>query len=269
MSKRYFGGSTVKGQVRRLKATSFKQLVEHYFNAPVAKKFSRKEFHSYDSETAKLVKDGPFVTAAVFKAPEDGECARTLENCTACTLALLDFDSVSEMDKLNGFVDYASQFYDAPEFVRSSLYPFNFVFYETISSKPNDRRVRILVDLQEMPVHMHKPAVLRIADLLGITVSRWKGRVESMTLPLPMFRPVQFADEHYAAILADRTDGLEMEELDIPEPDEGLDDDSDRTYGYQGTGFDSDDMMYLPVAGISIENIKEILGYLEIGRAHV
>lgn len=267
-SKRYYGGSTVKGMVRRLKASSFKQLVEHYFNAPVAKKFTRKEYHSYDSDTAKLVKDGPFVTAAVFNAPEDGECARTLENCLACTLALLDFDSVSESDKLNGFVDYAQQFYEAPEFVRASLYPFNFVMYETISSTPNSRRVRILIDLQEMPVEMHKPAVLRIADLLGITVNRWKGRVESMTLPLPMFRPVQFQDEAYGAILADRTDGLELEELDIPEPEEGLDDDSGRTYGYQGAGFDDDDLMYLPVAGVTIENVREILGYLDADKTY-
>ena len=268
-SKTYYGGSTVKGQVRRLKATSFKQLVEHYFNAPVAKKFNRKEFHSYDSETMKLAKDGPFVTAAVFNAPEDGECDRTLANCTACTLALLDFDSITDKDHADGCVDYAAQFYDAPEFVRNALYPFNFVFYETISSKPGDRRVRILVDLQEMPVSMHKPAVLRIADLLGITVSRWKGRIESMTLPLPMFRPVQFQDEAYAAILADRTDGLEMEELDIPDAsDEGLDDDSDRTYGYTGTGFDDDDLMHVPVAGVSIENVKEILGHLDADKSY-
>ena len=261
--KRYFGGSTVKGLVRRLKAHSFKQLVEHYFNAPVAKKFSRKEFHSYDSETAKLVKDGPFVCAAVFNAPEDGECDRNLGNCIGCTLALLDFDSLTDKDRADGCVDYAQQFYDAPEFVRSALFPFNFVFYETISSKPNARRVRILVDLQEMPVAMHKAAVLRVADLLGITVNRWKGRVESMTLPLPMFRPVQFHEEEYTAILADRTDGLEMDELDIPEPDEGLDEDDDRTYGYTGKGFDDDDLMYLPVAGISLDNVREILGHLD------
>ena len=261
--KQYFGGSTVKGQVRRLKATSFKQLVEHYFNAPVAKKFNRKEFHSYDSETAKIAKDGPFVTAAVFNASGDSECDRTLTNCIGCTLALLDFDSVTPTDRTEGFVDYAQQFYDAPEFVRSALYPFNFVFYETISSKPGARRVRILVDLQEMPVAMHKPAVLRIADLLGITVNRWKGRVESMTLPLPMFRPVQFQDEPYAAILADRTDGLEMEELDIPDLEEGLDDNSDRTYGYQGEGFDDDDLMHMPVAGITIEQVREILGHID------
>lgn len=265
-SKQYFGGSTVKGQVRKLKATSFKQLVEHYFNAPVVKKFNRKEFHSYDSETGKLAKDGPFVTAAVFNAPEDGECDRTLANCKGCTLALLDFDSLSDADKTAGHVDYAQQFYEAPEFVRDRLYPFNFVFYETISSKPGARRVRILLDLQEMPVHMHKLAVLRAADLLGIIVNRWKGRVESMTLPLPMFRPVQFADEAYTAILADRTDGAEMEELDIPDLEEGLDDDSDRTYAYQGK-YDDDDLMDAPVAGITIEQVKEILAHLDADKS--
>jgi hypothetical protein len=265
-SKRYFGGSTVKGLVRQLKATTFKQLCEHYFNTPVSKKFNRKEFHSYDSETAKIAKDGPFVTAAVFNVGEDGECDRSLANCTACTLALLDFDSLSDKDRADGFVDYAEQFYEAPEFVRDRLYPFNFVFYETISSKPGARRVRILLDLQEMPVHMHKLAVLRAADLLGVLVNRWKGRVESMTLPLPMFRPVQFADEPYAAILADRTDGSEMEELDIPDLEEGLDDDSDRTYAYQGK-FDDDDLMNVPVAGITFEQVREILSHLDADKS--
>lgn len=261
-NKRYFGGSTVKGPVRRLKATTFKQLVEHYFNAPVAKKFTRKEFHSYDSETQKIQKDGSFVTAAVFNAPEDGECKRTQENCVAVTLALLDFDSLTEHEKKEGFVDYAQQFYEAPEFIRQTLYPFNFVFYETISSKPGSRRVRILVDLEEMDVSMHRPAVLMVADLLGISVDKWKGRTESLTLPLPMFRPVHFQDEQYAAILCDRTDGKEIEELDIPEPDNGIDEDM-WEFGYSGTAFEDDDLMHLPVPGITIENCREILKHLD------
>jgi hypothetical protein len=267
-TKRYFGGSTVKGKVRRLKAKTFKQLVEHYFNAPVLKTFTRKEFHSYDSETMKLAKDGHFVTAAVFDTPEGVECDRTLANCQGVTLALLDFDSTTEQERAEGYVDYASQFYDAPEFVRNALHPFNFVFYETISSTATSRRVRLLVDLQEMPPKMHRLAVLRVADLLGVTPNRWKGRIESMTLPLPMFRPVQFQDENYTAILASRTEGVEMEELDIPEADDGLGDDAERTYGYQGDGFADDDLMYCPVAGVSIENVKEILNFLDADKSY-
>lgn len=256
--KRYFGGSTVKGTVRRLNATTFKGLVEGYFNCPVVKKFARKEYDSYDIDTQKKQKDGPFITAAVFKG-DDVE--RKNENCVALSLALLDFDSLERKDVDEGFVDYATQLYEAPEVIRDQLHPYNFVCYETISSRKGSRRVRILVDLEEMSVDMHKKAVAHIASLLGVDVGRWKGRIESMTLSLPMFRPVQFQSEDFTAVLASRTDGVEMEDLDIPEFVQ--DDDSDnRSYGYEGTGDDSADMMHLPVYGLSVEDIGKVIEHI-------
>lgn len=259
MSRRYFGGDTVKGTVRQLKATSFKELVERYFDTGVAKPFTRREFNAADTDTQKIYKDGFFVTPAVFNG---NDVPRQLVNCTAVCLAMLDFDSVTEHERKEGFVDYATQFHDAPEFVRNALYPYNFVCHETISSKPGNRRVRIIVDLQEMEPAMHRPAVRRIADLLGVTTSKWKGRTESMVLHQPMFRPAQFQDENYAAILCSRTDGQELEELDIPEIDD-IGEDGERNYGWDGSGSADDDLMHMPVPGLSVDDVREVLKHLD------
>lgn len=257
--KRYFGGSTVEGKVRRLAATSFKELVERYFNVPVLKKFTRREYDSYDVDTKKAMKDGPFVTAAVFSGDD---VRRRDENCIAVTLALLDFDSLSKKDVDEGFVDYAQQLFEAPDAVKDALYPYNFVCYETISSRKGDRRVRILVDLQEMGTEFHKPAVRHIASLLGVDVNRWKGRIESMTLVLPMFRPVEFLNEDYAAILCSRTDGVELDDLDIPKEAEVLDEEGNRVYAYTG-GEEDLDMLFMPVVGITVEDMRPVLDHID------
>lgn len=260
--KRYFGGSTVEGKVRQLTATSFKELVERYFNVPVVKQFSRQEFYSYDKDTRKKAKDGPFVTAAVFNG--DG-VRRSLENCIGVSLLLLDFDALERKDVEEGFIDYAQQLFESPDAIRDALNPFNFVCYETISSRKGERRVRILVDTQELPVELHKPAIRHVASLLGVNPSKWKGRIESMTLPLPMFRPVEFLGEDYAAVMCSRTDGQEMDELDIPRDPEGVDEDGnpvgDRSYAYEGSA-DDFDMMHLPVVGVTVEDIAPVLKFI-------
>lgn len=258
--KSYYGASSVSQPVRKLTAKNFKELVERYYNVPVSKRFTRAEYHNYDKDTQDHVKDGPYVTAAVFKGDE---VRRSNENCTALVLALLDFDSLTKAQLDEGFVPYADQFYDAPEVVKNALHPFNFVCYETMSSKPNQRRLRIVVDLEEMDTTLHKPAVAHLAKLLGVDLARWKGKVESMTLSLPMFRPVQFlGEDKTSAILCSRTDGRELEELDVPKTYE-ITTSEGKIYAYESDENDSNALMFMPVPGMTVEDVKPVLNHID------
>jgi hypothetical protein len=258
--KTYYGASHVSQPVRKLTAKNFRELVERYYNVPVSKKFTRAEYHSYDKDTQDHVKDGPYVTAAVF----NGENVRRVnENCTAIVLALLDFDSLTKAQLDEGFVPYADQFYESPEVVKNALHPFNFVCYETMSSRPDQRRLRIVVDLEQMDVSLHKAAVAHLASLLGVDLARWKGRVESMTLSLPMFRPVAFlGEDNRSAILCSRTDGRELEEIDVPRNYE-VTTSAGRTYAYECDDADGSGLMFMPVPGLTVEDVTLVVNHLD------
>lgn len=260
-NKQYYGGPHVRSTVRLLSASSFREFVERYFNVPVVKKMTRREFDRYDDDTKKKVKDGPYVSAAVFN---DEGVDRKDENVGAITLALLDFDSITDRDREEGFVDYSNQLYDGIDALKNALYPYNFVCYETISSRHNDRRIRVVVDLETMEPHLHRPVIRFIASLLGVELNRWKGRIESMTTSLPMFRPVQFQGEEYTAVLASRVDGQELEELDLPRScmSEENGEPGERTYAYQG-GVESLGLMHLPVIGITVDDVESILTHID------
>lgn len=258
--KSYYGASTVSQAVRKLTATNFRELVERYYNVPVSKKFTRAEYHSYDKDTQDHVKDGPYVTAAVFNGENVRRCN---ENCVGLVLALLDFDSLTKPQLEEGFVPYADQFYESPEVVKNALHPFNFVCYETMSSKPGQRRLRVVVDLEMMDVSLHKAAVAHLAGLLGVDLARWKGRIESMTLSLPMFRPVQFlGEDKTSAVLCSRTDGREVEELDVPRNYEVRTSEG-RTYAYESDDADGSGLMFLPVAGLTVEDVTPVVNHID------
>jgi hypothetical protein len=258
--KSYYGASSVSQPVRKLTAKNFRELVERYYNVPVSKKFTRAEYHSYDKDTQDHVKDGPYVTAAVF----NGENVRRVnENCTGLVLALLDFDSLTKAQLDEGFVPYADQFFEAPEVVKNALHPFNFVCYETMSSRPGQRRMRIVVDLELMDVSLHKPAVAHLASLLGVDLARWRGRVESMTLSLPMFRPVAFiGEDSRSAILCSRTDGRELEEIDVPRNYE-VTTSTGRTYAYECEDGEGSGLMFMPVPGLAVEDVTPVVNHLD------
>ncbi len=257
--KTYFGASNVSQGVRKLTAKNFRELVERYYNVPVAKKFTRAEYHSYDKDTQQHVKDGPYVTAAVFNSEN---ARRVNENCTAIVLALLDFDSLTRAQLDEGFVPYADQFYEAPEVIKNALHPYNFICYETLSSKPGERRLRIVVDLEEMETALHKPAIAHLAGLLGVDLARWKGKIESMTLSLPMFRPVQFlGEDSRSAIICSRTDGRHLEAIDVPRTYEIKTSDG-RVYAYESEQDDTG-LMFLPVPGLSVEDVTPVVNHID------
>ena len=226
-------------------------------NVSVLKKVSRSEYDALEDAEQRKIKDGPFVTAACF---EREDCPRRAEHAVGFRLALLDFDYVEPDEAAEkGYVNYADQFFDSIGHMREALHPFNHMVYETISSRPNARRIRVLVDCDFMPGELHRSVIAFLAKKLGVQLDRWKGRIESMTLVLPMFRPVQFQGEDNSAVLCSRFDGRPVEELDIPKGI--LEESQDRNFRYEGD--DEIDLMNAPVVGIELSDVEEVLTHVD------
>ena len=261
-TRKYYGGTSVTGKVWQLTASCFKELVGSYFNIPIVKPFTRSDFASYDPDAQMKYKDGPFVCPAYFTG-DGSPVARNTANAVGVNLAIMDFDSLSKKDVAEGFVDYAAEIHADPEGFRSLLHPLNCVIYETASSREGNRRVRVVVDVAGLPVADYPRTVLSIAHILEIDPARWKGRPESLKVSQPMYRPVQYLEEEFTAVLATRTDGKAFEALDLRSESE-VGDAEGRSYGYTPSGdVDDLDMRNLPLAGVTIATVAKALGHLD------
>lgn len=252
--KRYFGGNGVAGgQIRELDAKGFPDFVSAYFDKqPYQMKVTREYFHSREKKGAggqDELKDGPYVCACTFKP---GETLRNDANAESLVLVCFDIDEA----------EYARPFFESPETLSDALYPYNFLCYTTATHTPDNPRVRILVDVEELDVStpekrkVHKKLVYHVARLLGLPAN-WKGKRESYTLSLPMYRPVQFEGEPFNSVLVSRTLGRELQLLDIPDEVEG---EFQKTYAYQGDP-DAEEcgLAFLPIRDLEVEDLREAL----------
>ncbi len=247
--RRYFGGATVRSnKVRRLKAANFRELVERYFHVPVALPFTRKDFLAQDDDTRNRNKDGPYVLPCSF---EDDEDERRSDRARLINLVCIDLDP----DK--GGRSYVHDIAEAPQHFVEQLHPFNCLIYHTANSTPESPRIRILVDADGLLPEDYHHAVAGIASLLGLPPD-YTGKRESNVTVQPMYRPVQFLGEEFAAIIGSRTGGQAMDEFDIPEAATA---EADRVYGHRGTA--EGGIEDLPVMDLSVEDIVEPLNAID------
>lgn len=258
MPERYFGGKTVKdGKQFALEATTFKELIDRYFNVPVVLRLSRQEYQKLDIATQKQFKDGPFVTPCAFM---EGSTERNDNNAECIKLICLDFDSPSEEELEKGYVDYATMFAQNPEIVMDLLYPWNCVVHLTASSTEDKPRLRIIVEADDLPVELYTKGVLSIIRKLGVLRDKWLGFKESKVKSQPMYRPNQFQGEDFTAVLASRTSGEAFEEFDIPSD---IDDTLADVTGlaYKGPNDDTTplSLAHLPIAGLNFDQVSDAL----------
>lgn len=243
----YFGGDRVTGPIRQLAANSFRELVEKFFNAPHSLSVTRQEFFSYDEETQRHTKDGPYVTACTFK---EGVTKRNDANADTLVLVCLDLDTPEP-----GEHDYARDFFESPETVAEHLFPYNFVLYTTASHTPKAPRLRVIVEVDTQDVALHRRFVRHVAECLGIT-EEWSGHRESNVLSQPMYRPVKFVGSEFDAVLQSRTNGTALDEYDLPE--EKSPESDDRVFAYEGNS-DELSLLHLPTVGVEVGDVIEAL----------
>jgi len=263
MAKHWFyGGRSVKdGQQCRLKTHTFQDFVKSYINVPIPMRTTREEFHNYDEDTQKKFKDVPYVCACSFKK---GLNKRNDKNASKLLMVALDIDAPSKKEKKQGFKAYADDFVESPEALRDALYPFNFAAYETASSTPKHRNLRILVEVKPCDLKHHKALVTTVARLLGMDLEKWKGNRESNVISQPMYRPVAFQEEEDRnPVLCSRTNGEPLTKQDIPK---GIHNDFKKT----SMAFDFDEseeikssLMFMPVPELTIREAESALDHVD------
>lgn len=244
----YYGGPrATSNTVRKLNASSFKDLVANYLNAAHPLNLTRQAYHALSVDAQREAKNGPYICACEFTS--DTRCDA---NAGRLNLVCLDLDT----DDDGTTPEYLREIHVAPDLAVGQLDPFNVAIYETASSTPEAPRLRIVVDADLPPSRQTlRKAVNHICRKLGIP-EKFKGLRESTVISQPMFRPVQFAGEEGSPVLATRTTGRALTEEDLAAEDDPQD---ARRYAWGGTDDPSCGLDQLPLQGVKPEDIREPL----------
>lgn len=248
----YFGGSTVRGgRIRKLNASTFRELVERYIFVPVPFQLTRREFHALPVEERDKRKDGPYIVACTYPF-EEGH--REDNTATAVLMVILDLDEG----------DFVKDFDQSPETLSEHLYPLNFVCWRTAKHTAAAPRLKIAVEVEPCHPSLHKRFVEMVAGRLGLPKG-FKGTRESKTLSLPQYRPLHFKGEEFTAVIASRLDGIAATGSDLPDPEEELAEIVDgRRYAFERDGDEEFfGLAFLPVPGLAVEHVREAINAID------
>ena len=243
MNRRYFGGERARNNhVHELKATTFQELVERYFDIPVVFRMTRADFLAHPDRD--ILKDGPYISCVSFR---DGCHTRRNEHADLLNLVIIDMDEG----------DFVRTIFEAPEAVIDALHPWNALIYTTAKHTPENPRLKLVVDVGPCDTQYHRALVHTVLNRIGAP-ARFKGITESTTLTQPQYRPMQFQGEEYTAVLAKRTKGVAMSVSDIEEVTE---DSEHREYAYRGEGLETsaEALAWMPRLNITVEDVKPAL----------
>ena len=240
---RYSGGIRVNdNSVCELNATTWPELVERVLNHPRQINITKEEFHALPAEQQKSVKSTSFMTAVSFL---DYSGPRRDSNAYQLELAILDIDSG----------DLAKQIWSDPTVLSAQLGDLNHVIYRTASHTDSNPRLRLVVDIEPMPLDRQPHVLAHVAKLIGVT--QWEGIKESNVLTQPMFLPCQFRGESEHPIVVARTNGraltsdeVALEELISGEPEV-------RTFA--ATKFEADESIEFMPLKVTLEEVKAAL----------
>jgi len=261
--RKYFTGRNVGSKkLVASTATNFQDFVAHYLNLPVLLPVGREEFHALPKLQRDEIKRGAgyFVACTFPASPWEG---RLLENAGVCNLVILDIDPLPD-----GSCP-AAPFVDNPELLKERLREFNFAAYKTISHTPESPRLRILVDADAISPEKYPDAVLTVAQMIGLShVTR-----ESIIAVQAMFRPCVFSDQDAETdhpLTITWADGGRFTEgriaKDITDLPGVISTSGSKQRKQARTGDVIDDFLTYfsrPVDGITIDTVKEAMGFLE------
>jgi hypothetical protein len=238
----YFGGTKVESGVKRLSAETFKQFVQNCIYTPVQIQMSRGDFNAMTVKERDQMKNGPYFVACSYDYDEG---PRNDSAAVSFHLVILDMDEGP----------FIRAFFESPETFMEHLHPYNFAVYTTAKHTPEAPRLKVVVDIESTDPANHHRFVNAVIDRLAIP-RNFKGTTESHTLSLPAFRPVQFLGEDFTAVVASNTDGIPMSLSDLPE---ATDDEQQRVYRCTALADPEASLAYLPVPGLTVEDIREPL----------
>jgi hypothetical protein len=259
--KNYWGSNTLSGEIRQLNASTFEELSRNYFESGVPTQYSRVEYTAMTPDDKKKIKNGAYVTACSFN---EGTTRRANENAKDVQLVILDIDSSEE----------AQFVIDNAENIKDQLGNYNFLVHTTVSHTEKNPRLRVLVSANACALDLRSSLTFYVANMLGLTTPTTDedGNLTSVAngydscstvTSQPFFRPITFRDDKTGNIIASRTNGVDIEESDIPE-DEDLLDELEENFAYGGDlPFDDDDLENRRIPDLDMEWVEKALNTLD------
>lgn len=252
----YFTGKHVSSHTLTAShASTFRDFIQQFVALPVPLSVTYAEYQAMSKKERAEAKLVSYVVPCTFpRSPWEG---RKLEHAGPCGLLILDIDDAED----------ARRFVDDPASLVALLKHRNFAAYKTISSTPEAPRLRVIVEADNIPAEKYPDAVLTVAQEMGLT----KITRESAIAVQPMFRPTVFADqdpdlEH--PLLAMHFEGVAFTEKDIVADTDSLPGivSGGKPSRAPSAGGSIDDFLtffQFPVAGISLEDVRTALDFIE------
>lgn len=261
----YFGGDSVASKVvKRLDATNFRELIDRYLNAAIALNYTKAQFFALESGYANsprdLAKRVPYFTPCEFATnPSD----RLTANAKAVWLVCLDIDP--EKDREGKVLSYpAAPYAKNPDLLFKQLEGLNFALYQTAQYRPEEPRLRIIVEANGFDPSLYRQAVSYVAARIGLS----KVTSESGVVVQAMFRPTVFSDtvpevEH--PLLAFRYDAAALTPEDFAGADPLDTQPRGKTGGISGEDTSGDALAFLrpPVEGVTLKEAGEALAHID------
>jgi len=142
-TRRYVGGvGHTDASPRPLTATSFRDFVISWLNAPVTCALTRAAYHALPPAKQKAAKSTSYFCAANF----GGDGTRKIANVTSLSLLVLDVDDPAA----------ARHLLDTP---LDDVLPFNHVLWTTLTSTEEAPRVRLVVDAEPLTPALYLPLI--------------------------------------------------------------------------------------------------------------
>lgn len=242
--RRYYGGDGANlGLVTRLPVNTFADFVKECLGHPAVLNVTRAQYANLDKDRRNAIKRVPYCTPATFASTK-----RILPEVTGISLVALDIDDPEQARPLAHNLQR----------VRDALAPYAFALYRTVSSTPENPRLRVLVDAT-LPAARYADAVLFLAARLGLpSVTR-----ESKVAVQPMYLPTVFKDDDPLdnhPLLTAVTEGamlLESDLSDAPSPSQRT---TAPTTEEDDTGLEH---LRVPVEGITLQDCSAALQHLD------
>lgn len=204
----FIGEGNSLGVVTASREQSFELLCKKVITEPIRLAMTREEFHAMpkkdkdapnDQNRAKRVR---YITPAAFK---EKTSQRLHENATRCNLVALDIDNANEAKRL------------LKQNWENALGDLGFVVWHTVSSTPENPRLRVLVNAESILPHQYQAAARTVAEMIGMTTINSGVTFHAVQ---PMFLPTFFSDSEESPIVAINAKGEAFTSGDIVADDE-------------------------------------------------
>jgi len=186
MKSIWFGNKVANVKNIEPRNFTFESFVNHLKSSVERIPETVEEYHALQKMERAVIKDGRYFCSSTFISP-----SRRDTNCALIQIVCIDVDDPAHVQYLQ------------PDYLTGALEGFSWCVYSTLSSKPDAKRYRLIVDADgAIPSNYYPRAVASISQLINLPHTT----TESFTLSQPMYTPKACADadfEFYSSLDGD------------------------------------------------------------------